>query len=38
VRSDRKGIEISKARMKCLDIVDDQFHPEGNYTISPRPP
>jgi hypothetical protein len=36
VRSDRKGIEISKARMKCL--VDDQFHPEGNYTISPRPP
>jgi hypothetical protein len=38
VRSDRKGIKVSKARMKYLDIVDDRFHPEGNYTISPRPP
>jgi hypothetical protein len=22
----------------CLDIVGDPFHPEWNYTISPRPP
>jgi hypothetical protein len=22
--------------MKCLDITGDQFHPEWNYTISPR--
>jgi hypothetical protein len=22
--------------MKCLDITGDQFHPEWNYTITPR--
>jgi hypothetical protein len=27
-----------KAQMKCLDITGDQFHPEWNYTIRPRPP
>jgi hypothetical protein len=37
-RSYRKGIKVSKAQMKCLDIVGDQFHPEWNYTISPRRP
>jgi hypothetical protein len=24
--------------MKSLDITGDQFHPEWNYTIRPRPP
>ena len=37
-RSYSKGIKVSKAQMKCLDIVGDPFHPEWNYTISPRPP
>jgi len=35
-RSYQKGIKVSKAAMKCLDITGDQFHPEWNYTISPR--
>jgi hypothetical protein len=29
--------KVSKAAMKCLDITGDQFHPEWNYTIRPRP-
>jgi hypothetical protein len=37
-RSYQKGIKVSKAEMKCLDITGDQFHPESNYTIRPRPP
>jgi hypothetical protein len=37
-RNYQKGIKISKAAMKCLDIIGDQFHPEWNYTIRPRPP
>jgi len=37
-RSYQKGIKVSKAEMKCLDITGDQFHPEWNYTIRPRPP
>jgi hypothetical protein len=35
-RSYQKGIKVSKAEMKCLAITGDQFHPEWNYTISPR--
>jgi hypothetical protein len=35
-RSYQKRIKVSKAAMKCLDITGDQFHPEWNYTISPR--
>jgi hypothetical protein len=35
-RSYQKGIKVSKAAMKCLDIIADQFHPEWNYTIRPR--
>jgi hypothetical protein len=31
-RSYQKGIKVSKAAMKCLDIIGDQFHPEWNYT------
>ena len=37
-RSYQKGIKISKAEMKRLDIAGDQFHPEWNYTIRPRQP
>ena len=35
-RTYQKGIKVRKAAMKCLDITGDQFHPEWNYTISPR--
>jgi hypothetical protein len=34
----QKGIKVSKAAMKCLDITGDQFHPEWNYAIRPRQP
>jgi len=35
-RSYRKGIKVSKAAMKSLDLTGDQFHPDWNYTIKPR--
>ena len=35
-RTYRKGIRVSKAEMKSLDIAGDQFHPDWNYTIRPR--
>ena len=31
-----KGIKVSDAEMKTLDIQGDEFHPEWNYTIRPR--
>ena len=31
-----KGIKIKKAQMRALAITGDSFHPEWNYTISPR--
>ena len=37
-RTYETGIKISEAAMKSLDITGDQFHPEWNYTIRPRPP
>jgi len=37
-RSYQKGIKVSKAEMKRLDITGDQFHPEWNYTIRPHQP
>ena len=37
-RSYPKGIKVSDAEMKTLNIKGDIFHPEWNYTISPRPP
>jgi Rhodopirellula transposase DDE domain len=37
-RSYQKGIKVSKAVMKSLDITGDQFHPEWTYTIRPRQP
>ena len=30
-----KGIKVSDAEMKTLDIQGDAFHPEWNYTIRP---
>jgi len=35
-RTYRKGIRVSQAEMKSLDIAGDHFHPDGNYTIRPR--
>ncbi|MCP4384789.1 MAG: hypothetical protein GY798_25820, partial [Hyphomicrobiales bacterium] len=31
-----KGIKINDAEMRTLAITGDSFHPEWNYTISPR--
>jgi hypothetical protein len=33
-----KGIKVSDAEMATLNIKGDTFHPEWNYTISPRVP
>ena len=33
-----KGIKVSNAEMETLNIMGDIFHPEWNYTISPRTP
>jgi Rhodopirellula transposase DDE domain len=32
-----KGVKVSKSEMAALDITGDDFHPEWNYTIKPRP-
>ena len=32
----QKGIKVSNAEMKRLDIAGDQFHPEWNNSIRPR--
>ena len=37
-RSYPKGIKVSDAEMETLNIKGDIFHPEWNYTISPRTP
>ena len=36
-RTYEKGIRIKSAEMKLLDIQGDEFHPEWNDTIRPRP-
>jgi Rhodopirellula transposase DDE domain len=36
-RTYEKGIKISDAEMEMLNIEGDEFHPEWNYTIKPRP-
>jgi hypothetical protein len=33
-----KGIKVSDEEMARLNIKEDAFHPEWNYTISPRVP
>ena len=35
-RTYEKGIKVSKAEMKRLNIKGDDFHPDWNYTIMPR--
>ncbi len=35
-RTYKKGIKVSDAEMKRLDIRGDTFHPEWNYKITPR--
>jgi hypothetical protein len=35
-RTYQKGIKVSNAEMKRLDVTGDVFHPEWNYTIRPR--
>ena len=37
-RSYPKGIKVSDDEMNALNIKGDPFHPEWNYTISPRVP
>ena len=37
-RNYEKGIKVSDAEMEALNITGDDFHPEWNYTINPRPP
>jgi Rhodopirellula transposase DDE domain len=37
-RSYQKGIKVRKAEIKAIAITGDQFHPEWNYTITPRQP
>jgi hypothetical protein len=34
----KKGIKISRAQMKALNINGNEFHPEWNYSVVPRPP
>jgi len=36
-RTYEKGIKITKAEMKRLNIEGDVFHPDWNYTIKPTP-
>jgi hypothetical protein len=33
-----KGVKVTKAEMKRLDIRGDAFHPEWNYSVIPRKP
>jgi hypothetical protein len=37
-RTYQKGIKVTKAEMKNLKIRGDKFHPEWNYTVTPRTP
>jgi hypothetical protein len=29
-------LKVSKAQIDALDIIDDDFHLEWNYTVNPR--
>ena len=35
-KSYAKGIKVSDEEMACLNLTGNDFHPEWNYTISPR--
>ena len=34
----RTGLKVSNAEMEAIALTGDNFHPEWNYTISPRKP
>jgi len=34
----QKGVKVTTAKMKGLDIRGDAFHPEWNYSVVPRKP
>ncbi len=36
-REYQKGIKVSNAELAAVNLTGHQFHPEWNYTISPRP-
>ena len=36
MRTYEKGIKVSDTEMEMLNIAGDDFHPEWNYTITPR--
>ena len=35
-RTYHKGLKVSDVQMASLNITGDAFHPEWNYTVSPR--
>jgi hypothetical protein len=35
-RTGEKGIKVSNAEIQALAIKGDDFHPEWNYTLTPR--
>ncbi|MCW1413755.1 hypothetical protein OLZ32_38655 [Rhizobium sp. 1AS11] len=37
-RTYEKGVKISDVEMASLDITGGEFHPDWNYTITPRRP
>jgi hypothetical protein len=37
-RTYQKGIKVTAAQMKSLNIRGDKFHPEWNYAVIPRTP
>jgi len=37
-RTYQKGIKVTAAQMKSLNIRGDKFHPEWNYRVIPRTP
>jgi Rhodopirellula transposase DDE domain len=37
-RTYQKGIKVSDREMATLNIAGDEFHPEWNYTVTPRKP
>jgi hypothetical protein len=37
-RNYQKGIKVSDREMATLNIAGDEFHPEWNYTVTPRKP
>jgi hypothetical protein len=34
--TNKKGVKVSDAQMASLNITGDPFHPQWNYTVTPR--